>query len=304
MIKNTELKAHIYAFITVLIWGTTFISTKLLLEDFMPIEILFIRFLIGFLALWVACPRRLKLTALKQELWFAAAGLCGVTLYYLFENIALTFTYASNVGVIISIAPFFTAIFSTLFQRTGKLGIHFLIGFILAISGICLISLGNGAAFALNPLGDILAMAAAIIWAVYSCLTKKISTFGYNTILVTRHTFFYGLVFMIPVLWFKGFVVEIEQLANVSNFVNLLYLGLGASALCFVTWNFSVKKLGPVRTSIYIYLVPIITAVTSALVLHEHITWIAVCGIAFTLFGLILSGSEKAEEALTNEASK
>lgn len=304
MNKNTELKAQLCACLTILIWGTTFISTKLLLQNFTPIEILFIRFLLGFVALWLVYPKSLKLTERKQEWWFVAAGLCGVTLYYLFENIALTFTLASNVGVIISIAPFFTAIFNSLFQNGGKLGIHFIIGFVLAIAGICFISFGNGVAFALNPIGDILAMVAAIIWAIYGCLTKKISNFGYNTIQTTRRTFFYGLIFMVPVLMVDGFDVEIVQLANATNLLNLLFLGLGASALCFVTWNFSVKKLGPVRTSVYIYLVPVITTVTSAIILHEQITWSTVFGIALTLLGLSISGSRKAKEIFTHETSK
>ena len=105
---NKTIHGHIAAFLTILIWGTTFISTKVLLISFEPVEILFIRFMIGYFALWCVCPRRLKVRRSKQEWYFAAAGLCGVTLYYLFENIALTYTLASNVGVIISIAPFFT----------------------------------------------------------------------------------------------------------------------------------------------------------------------------------------------------
>ena len=104
---NSTAKGHLAALITILIWGTTFISTKVLLVDFQPIEILFFRFLMGLLALLIVCPHRLKGTTIKQESVFAAAGLCGVCLYYLLENIALTYTMASNVGVIISVAPFF-----------------------------------------------------------------------------------------------------------------------------------------------------------------------------------------------------
>ena len=78
---------HAAAILTVLIWGTTFISTKVLLAEFQPVELLFFRFVLGYLALWAACPRRLKLTRRRQELYFAAAGLCGVTLYFLLENI-------------------------------------------------------------------------------------------------------------------------------------------------------------------------------------------------------------------------
>ena len=104
--KQQPAAGHLAALLTIIIWGTTFISTKVLLTSFQPVEILFFRFVLGFFALLAACPRRLKSASLIQELTFAGAGLCGVCLYYLMENIALTYTMASNVGVIISVAPF------------------------------------------------------------------------------------------------------------------------------------------------------------------------------------------------------
>lgn len=279
---------HLAAFITILIWGTTFISTKVLLKTFSPVEILFIRFVMGYLALWLVCPRTLKLDSRRQEPLFMAAGLCGITMYYLLENIALTFTLASNVGVIISIAPFFTAILSCLFLGGTRPGRQFFIGFLLAMAGIFLLSFGSSS-LSINPMGDILAVAAAIIWAVYSTLTKKISALGYGTIQTTRRTFFYGLIFMIPALALMDFNVSPSQVTSPLNLCNLLFLGLGASALCFVTWNLAVKILGSVRTSVYIYMVPVITTVSSALVLKEPVTMTAVCGIALTLAGLFLS---------------
>ena len=107
--KNETALGHVLTLMTIIIWGTTFVSTKVLLEAFTPIEILFFRFTLGYLSLWAIYPRKGTYGTLRQELLFAAAGLCGVTLYFLLENIALTYTFASNVGVIISIAPFFTA---------------------------------------------------------------------------------------------------------------------------------------------------------------------------------------------------
>lgn len=293
MRTSKSLTGHIAAFTTILIWGTTFISTKVLLDSFTPIEILFIRFLIGYLMLWLVCPRPLSLSKKKQEWYFAAAGLCGVTLYYLFENIALTYTLASSVGVIISIAPFFTAIFDCFFLHGKRPNTRFFLGFLIAMTGIFLISFNSKAALALNPLGDILAIAAAVIWAGYSTLTKKISTLGCNTVQTTRRTFFYGLLFMIPCLIVMKFDVSPLQLFNPKNFLNFLFLGLGASALCFVTWNLAVKLLGAVKTSVYIYLVPVITTITSVLILHERITGTAIIGIILTLIGLFLSESKR-----------
>lgn len=285
--KNTL--GHLAALLTIIIWGTTFISTKILLADFKPMEILVYRFIIGFLILWTACPRRLKVKQQKQELTFAAAGLCGITLYYLLENIALTFTMASNVGVIISVAPFFTAILARLFVKSEeKLRANFYAGFALAMAGIILISF-NGATFELNPMGDILAVLAAFVWACYSILTKKIGSYGYPVVLATRRTFFYGVFFMIPTLFFFDFQTGLSRFYNITYLFNIFYLGLGASALCFVTWNFAVKILGAVKTSIYIYMVPVITIVTSVLILAEPVTWISAVGALLAISGLFLS---------------
>lgn len=291
--KNKTAAGHLAALMTTIIWGTTFISTKVLLTDFQPVEILFFRFILGLLALFIACPRRLKNTSGRQELSFAAAGLCGICLYYLLENIALTYTMASNVGVIISVAPFFTVILSRLFlKQEGKLGAGFFMGFIIAMAGIALISF-NGSALQLNPLGDLLALLAAFIWACYSILTRKIGDYGYPTILTTRRIFFYGILFMIPTLFIFDFRLELARFANPTYLLNLLFLGLGASALCFVTWNFAVKLLGAVKTSIYIYLVPVVTVVTSVLILREPFTWMTGAGTALTLVGLFLSERRK-----------
>lgn len=282
---------HITALITILIWGTTFISTKILLADFTPIEILFFRFLLGLLVLIAIYPKRLRIKDKKQELTFAAAGLCGICLYYLLENIALTYTMASNVGVIISVAPFFTAVLSHIFLKTEeKLKARFFVGFIVAMTGICFISF-SGSEFELNPVGDILAIIAAFVWAVYSLLTRKISSYGYNTIQTTRRIFTYGILFMLPFLLVFDFGLDVQRFVKPKYALNLIYLGLGASALCFVTWNYAVKVLGAVKTSVYIYIVSVITVVTSVIVLKEKVTWMAAIGIGLTLIGLFLSES-------------
>ena len=288
---NRQTTGHVSALFTIIIWGTTFISTKILLVDFQPVEILFFRFIMGLLALMLACPHRLKGTTARQEVTFAAAGLCGICMYYLLENIALTYTLASNVGVIISVAPFFTAILTHLFlKEEDKLRPDFFIGFVVAMAGIFLISF-NGSTMELNPVGDLLALLAALVWACYSVLTKKISGYGYHTILTTRRVFFYGILLMIPTLFLFDFRLELSRFAEPVYLFNIVYLGLGASALCFVTWNFAVKVLGAVKTSIYIYMVPVITVVTSVLILHERITVMAGVGTILTLVGLFLSES-------------
>lgn len=286
---NKYLSGHLAALLTIFIWGTTFISTKVLLVDFKPIEILFFRFLIGLIVLLLVYPKRLKNATKRQEITFALAGFCGVTLYYLLENIALTYSMASNIGVIISIAPFFTAMLSHFVLKDSRLDRNFIIGFIAAMIGISLISFNGSSNFKLNPLGDILALLAALVWAIYSLLTKQISEYGYNTVQVTRRTFSYGLFFMLFTLIPFGFELNLGRFTNPIYLGNIIFLGIGASAICFVTWNYAVKILGAVKTSIYIYIVPVVTVVTSVIILNERITLMALIGTVLTLLGLFLS---------------
>jgi len=303
MAQNKNTVGHIVSFFTIIIWGTTFISTKFLLKDFTPIEILFFRFILGFFTLSLVYPHKLHIKDRKQEWLFIGAGLCGVTLYFLFENIALMLSYASNVGVIVSIAPFFTAILAHLFLENEKMKPAFFLGFAASIAGIFLISFNGSTILKLNPMGDLLAVLAAAVWAVYSILTKKISAFHYNTIQTTRRIFFYGIVFMIPALFLFDFQLDLLRFTKPINLLNMLYLGFGASALCFVTWNWAVKILGAVKTSVYIYIIPVITVTISAIVLHERITWIAITGTALIMVGLFLSTYSKVvKEVVSSQA--
>ncbi|MBY0219691.1 MULTISPECIES: DMT family transporter [Paenibacillus] len=289
MSQNKHTAGHLLALLTILIWGTTFISTKILLIDFTPVEILLFRFLIGYVVLFLIYPRVMRISTIREELLFMAAGLCGVTLYFLIENIALVFTLASNAGVIVSIAPFFTAVLAHFFLKDEPLSRQFVVGFAIALTGIVVIAFHGSYSLQLNPLGDLLAFVAPAVWAIYSVLMRKIGDLHYHTIGATRKVFFYGLLFMLPSLFLFEFHLDMERLADLSNLSNLLFLGVGASALCFVTWNRAVSLLGAVKTSVYIYLVPVITLFASALLLHEPITWITMLGAVLTLLGSILS---------------
>ena len=264
MADGSVTPGHMAALFSVIVWGLTFVSTKALLEDFEPVEILVIRMTIGFLVLCVLCPRLLHVTDRRHELWFAGAGLCGICLYYLLENIALTYTMASNVGVIVAVAPFFTAILLRLIYGDG-LGRGFVLGFVIAMAGICIIMF-NGQELHVDPLGDTLAVMAALVWA-----------------------FIYGILFILPAAAVLGFDPDLSVLADPVTLGHMLFLGVVASALCFASWGFATRRLGAVETSVYIYMIPVVTVVSSAILIGEDITPLAVVGTVMTLAGLIIS---------------
>lgn len=303
MDARAHTRGHLAAFLTIIIWGITFISIKVLLDDFSPIEVMFYRLVVALLALLIASPPSLFhsrqadspakpggfLAVLQQEWLFMAAGLTGVTLYLIFQNTALYYTLASNVGVLVSIAPLFTALVSAVFLKDEKLSINFFIGFAVAILGILLISFNGNFVLKLNPLGDLLAILAAGAWAFYSVLIRKISVSGSSPLQMTRKLYFYGLLFLLPLLPLFDFNLGLARLLVLPNLLNILFLGLGASALCFVTWNYAVGVLGAVKTSVYIYMTPVVTIAASALLLDERVTLVAMVGVVLILAGLFVS---------------
>jgi len=296
--ENKARNGHLCALITIIVWGTTFIATKVLLQVFNPVEILFVRSILALITLFVICPQPMKGTTLKQELTFAGAGFCGIFLYYVLQNVSLTYTLASNAGVIVSVAPFFTVLLSRIFlKEEGKIKARFMLGFVVAMAGIFLISF-NGTKMQLNPLGDILVLISAFVWAIYSILTKNISSYGYSTVMTTRKMFVYGTIFLIPCWWIFDCELGLERFADPANIFYFLFLGVGASALCFVSWNYALKVLGAVKTSVYIYLDPVVTVVMSVLILREKITLLSGIGTLLALAGLLISEGKpgKAEE--------
>lgn len=292
MKKNRRLLGHLLALFTAIVWGTSFISTKQLLTSLSPFEILFLRFAIGYVALWVLYPKLLKFTNWKTEISIFVAGLAGVTIYFLAENYALTYTYASNVSLLVSVAPLLTGILAH-FLLSDKLKKNFMIGFIVAIIGIGLVSFSGTTVLKLNPKGDMLAVGAALMWAIYSITIQKVAGKKINILALTRRIFFYGLLTMIPLLFFMDFSVTKATLLLPSNLLNLLYLGVISSAICYITWNKAMEILGAVVASTYIYIIPVVTVIFSFFILDETITVYMLGGIVLILSGLVLSQEQK-----------
>ena len=288
MRENHRLQGHLLAMLTVLVWGTIFVSTKVLLRAFTPLEIMVARFGLGFVALFAAGRGLVRPQKWQHELLFALAGLTGVSLYFLMENIALTYISASLVGVIVAAAPLFTALVAAVVLRE-KLSRWFFLGFVCAIAGVAMTSLAGVSELNLDPRGVLLGVGAAFVWGVYSVIVRKLGAMGYRTVPLTCRIFGYGLLFLLVPALLEGFPAPLSAWTEPLHVANLLFLGLLASATCFVTWNRAVFLLGPVKTSAYIYATPVITIISSALILHETMTPIMWLGTVLALAGLVLS---------------
>lgn len=170
--KNDRAAGHLLALITIIIWGTTFVATKTLLRDYDALQIMLMRFFLAWVLLLLLTRRIEKPVSLKEEAGIFALSLSGVSLYYFFENTALTYTLASNVSIILAAAPIFTAVLAHIFTKDEKLNGRIWAGFVIAIAGVVLVVFNGTYVLKLNPLGDALSILAALSWGVYSVLLK------------------------------------------------------------------------------------------------------------------------------------
>ncbi len=294
--------SHVGAFSAVMIWGITFIATKQLLGTFTMSEILVVRFIMGIITLYLLDIKNPKVKfSLKDEIIFALCGASGITLYYGMETLSLTMTGASNVGILTSLAPLTTAIAGAFFLKSERLRPSYIFGSILAFAGVVLVIL-NGTRFEGFTLkGDIIAISGTVAWAAYSLLLKRIDTEKYHLITYTKKIITYGLLFTFPTIFFDGSSIHLNDFTAL-NIGLYIFLGILASAFCFIFWNFSVAHIGVYATSIYIYAMPLVTLFAAALFLGEPVTLQALAG-TFAIIGGLYIG-ERAPIGKTPQVQK
>ena len=305
--EKPALRYHLLALATVAIWGVTFVSTKVLIGAGMqPAAIFVCRFVLAYFGLCIYMIVAKKPFHLwngwKDELVFLILGITGGSFYFLTENTALAYTQASNVAFLVCSAPLFTAIFTLLYSRLGKsryarglekiqLGWPLVGGTVLALAGMALM-IFEGEKVQLSATGDLLAIGAALCWAVYSLFMGQL-TREYGTLTATRKVFFYGLLTILPFLGGCGDSFSADILGQTAVWGNLLFLGLIASLVCFLVWNLVIDKLGNVTSTNYVYLNPIFTLLTAMALLGERMSPLAALGSVAILAGVVWAGKQK-----------
>ena len=282
---------HLAALFTIIVWGITMVSTKVLLQDgFSPKEIMIIRFLMAYLFLWIIYPRSHRIKSWRDELIFIGMGVTSGSLYFFLENTALIHTSATNVSLICALIPLMTAILTYLAFRDKSLTKRFWTGSAISIIGTILIVLNGDFSFKFNLLGDFLALMAIVSWSIYGVLIKLLKG-NYNSLFVTRKIFLYGIFTIAPYFIFQPFDIPLETLLKPVNLINLCFLGLIASSLCYYFWTLSLRWLGTVKTNNYIYFSPLVTIVTANIVLSEQITVYVISGTILIISGLWIAST-------------
>lgn len=288
MLKENNILYHGIAILTVIIWGTTFVSTKILINTGLtPVEIFLYRFVLAYFCMLAVSHKKLWARSLKDELLMLLSGICGGSLYFIAENTALGITLASNVSLLICTAPVITSILSRIFYKE-PLKKSILYGSLVALVGVGLIVFNGSVLLKINPLGDLLTLIAAISWAFYCNILKRLSR-HYPIFFITRKVFCYGILSLLCYFIFFPSSIHIELLRLPVVYLNLLFLGCIASMLCYLMWNTAVRYLGASKTANYIYIVPLVTLLTSAAFISEKLTVISLIGACCIIGGVYIA---------------
>ena len=287
-----ELSGHLIALATICVWGSTFIFSKTLLDVFTPVQIMLLRFFVAYAVLWCMYPKTEKTTA-RDNLGIFFMSLFADTVYFLCENNALRYTLASNVSILVASAPIWTAVLAHFFIKGNKLRKNTVYGSLIALVGVALVVFNGTVVLKFNPFGDMLSMAAAICWALYSVMITHYGHRCSSFFLMRRMTFF-AILTTLPLAFFMGELnMPLYEFADPHKLFCIAFLGIFGSGISYVTWNIATRRLGIVKVNTYIYVNPFVTLVTGALFLHEPITLMSVIGALLIICGVIIGVRER-----------
>lgn len=287
MHKKLNITAYILLILTVIFWGYSFISTKVVLSELPPVTIAFFRQIISltFLFIWLKPTRRLEKISLKDGALLASAGFFGIILYFVFENNGIMLSTASNTSMIVASVPVFTMFTEAIFYKE-KISVKKIISLLLSLIGVYLVITVNGSLdFSSSKLmGNLLVLLAMISWVVYTLINKKIGGVYKSTTMTFWQTFFCIFLF-IPFI-----IPEIKswKMISVYSFANLIYLSIFCSALAYVFFIYASKKLGPTICSAFLNLIPVVSVFAGFFVLGESITVLQLTGMIIIILSLFV----------------
>jgi drug/metabolite transporter (DMT)-like permease len=272
----------------VLVWGASFVATKVALRDVSPVTVVWLRFAMGvaILGLAVALRRQFALPRREDLAYFALLGFIGITFHQWLQSTGLLTAQASTTAWIVATTPVFMALLGWLLLKE-RLGWVKAGGIALAALGVLLVvSKGDWSAMSsgqFGTAGDFLILISAPNWAVFSVISRR----GLQSHPAARMMFYvmgFGWLFTSVLLFTGPGLSEIGQL-QIGSWLGLGFLGIFCSGLAYIFWYDGLQAVPAAQMGAFLYLEPLVAVVVAAIVLNEPLLLASVIG-----GGIILAG--------------
>ena len=295
---------YLEAIFAVVVWGASFIATKVALEDISPISIVWLRFLMGVLILGLAVILRSQFTLPDKKEWayFALLGFLGITFHQWLQSNGLQTSEAGTTAWIVATTPVFMALLGW-FLLKERLGWIKSLGILLAFIGVLVVvSKGDFSSISVGRFGapgDVLIMISAVNWAVFSVLSRR-GLKSHPASLMMFYVMSFGWLFTSLLFFTTTSFSEIGQL-TLNGWVAVAFLGIFCSGLAYIAWYDALKALPTAQTGVFLYIEPLVAVVVAFFILAEAITLASLLGGAVILFGVWLVNSPSQSTAAIEE---
>ena len=289
---KSKLIPYLEMLFAVVVWGGTFIATKIALQEVSPATIVWLRFAMGLIVLGIAVFARKQFAFPEKNEWLylALLGFLGVTFHQWLQATGLQTAKATTTAWIVATTPVFIAILGWLALKE-KLNRIQIIGILVAALGVLLIvSKGNVSALftgAEGTFGDFLILISSLNWAVYTILSRK----ELARHPATRMMFFVMLLgWLTTNIWIFGFGPGLSEIKNLttSGWNAILMLGILGSGLAYIAYYDALQAIPASQLGVFFNIEPLITAVLASILINEAITIISLIGGAIIIFGVWL----------------
>jgi len=289
--SNSKSIPYLEALFAVIVWGASFIATKVALQDISPIAVVWLRFSMGVLILGVAVAVRRQFSLPKRNEWayFALLGFLGITFHQWLQSNGLQTSEAGTTAWIVSTTPVFMALLGWIVLKEG-LGWLKITGIFLAFAGVLLVvSKGDLSSVTVGRFGapgDKLILVSAVNWAVFSVLSRR-GLKSYPAGLMMFYVMALGWVFS-SILFFAG--TSISEVSNLTfkGWLGVAFLGIFCSGLAYIAWYDALQALSAAQTGAFLYIEPLVAVVVAFFVLGEPVRLVSFIGGGIILFGVWL----------------
>jgi len=288
---TSKVLPYLEATFAAVVWGASFIATKVALQDISPITIVWLRFGMGLLVLGAAVTLRKQFSLPKKNEWgyLALLGFLGITFHQWLQSNGLQTSEAGDTAWIVATSPVFMAILGWLILKEG-LSLVKIFGIALAFFGVLLVvSDGDLASISIGKFGapgDSLILVSAVNWSVVSVLSRR----GLKTTAASVFVFYmmlFGWLFTSVFFVGNGLYAEIAAL-TFNGWLGITFLGIFCSGLAYIAWYDALSALTTASAGAFLYIEPLIAMVVAFFVLGEAITLASLAGGGVILLGVWL----------------
>jgi drug/metabolite transporter (DMT)-like permease len=282
---------YLEALFAVIVWGASFIATKVALQDISPLSVVWLRFSMGVLILGAAVAMRRQFALPKRGEWvyFALLGFLGITFHQWLQSNGLQTSEAGTTAWIVATTPVFMALLGRIVLKEG-LGWLKIAGIFLAFTGVLLVvSKGDLSSVSVGRFGvpgDRLILVSAVNWAVFSVLSRR-GLKSYPAGLMMFYVMSLGWIFT-SILFFAG--RNAAEIANLTfnGWLGIAFLGIFCSGLAYIAWYDALQALSAAQTGVFLYIEPLVAVVVAFFVLGEPVTVVSLVGGGVILLGVWL----------------